>query len=183
MATESEHIFYPAGQFAQDMYSVSFAQLLTDLDFRIGSYCLSAIIGFRVVVIHLLPYLRTILMCGRWDIKRPEPEYCLCYTVGYYSTTSESEHLFYPAVQFPRAYTSNYFSGETLVTVDIESLCTFHWGMHTSGSLMLVFTILKAKFDLIKVSVFLLRKNRTANRKVVWRKNDELSRPITQRYL
>ncbi len=37
-------------------------------------------------VTHLLPYLLTIPLCGQWNDQRSEPEYWLCFSVGYYST-------------------------------------------------------------------------------------------------
>ncbi len=37
-------------------------------------------------VTHLLPYLLTITLCGQWEVQWSEPEYWLCFSVGYYST-------------------------------------------------------------------------------------------------
>ncbi len=51
-----------------------------------GSYCTSEIVGSRVMVTHLLPFILTIPLCGQWKVQWSEPEYWLCCSVGYYST-------------------------------------------------------------------------------------------------
>ncbi len=51
-----------------------------------GSYCTSIIVGSRVMVTHLLPYILTIPLCGQWNIQCSGPGCRLCFSVGYYST-------------------------------------------------------------------------------------------------
>ncbi len=51
-----------------------------------GSYCTSEIVGSRVMVTHLLPYILTNPLCGQWNIQCSEPGCWLCFNVGYYST-------------------------------------------------------------------------------------------------
>ncbi len=50
-----------------------------------GSYCTSANVGSGTTVTHLLPHLLSNPLCVQLDGQHSEPEYWLCFSVGYYS--------------------------------------------------------------------------------------------------
>ncbi len=88
---ESDYPFYPVGQFRRIRAGHLWCQIsscLTKLSLSVSSdsYCTSIIVGPRVMVTHLLPYILTIALCGQWNIQCSEPVFWLCSSVGYYST-------------------------------------------------------------------------------------------------
>ncbi len=112
--SDSDYPFYTLGQFHRICAGHLWCQIgstLTKLSLSVscGSYCTSAIVGSRVYgyplatlyitqyITHiLLTYITYILLniytiltiplCGQCKVKWFEPEYCLCFGVGYYGT-------------------------------------------------------------------------------------------------
>ncbi len=86
------------------------------------------------MVTHLLPYLLIIPLCGQWKVQWSEPEYWLCFSVGYCSTwlwIRLSIQFFGAILQdFCR---SKIFSlpigGEIKRHLIFESLYSFYWEM------------------------------------------------------
>ncbi len=89
--SESGYPFYPVVQFCRIRAGHLWSQIsssLTKLSLSIsnGSYCTCIIVGSKVVVTHLLPYIVTFPLCGQWTIQCSEPGCQLCISVDYYST-------------------------------------------------------------------------------------------------
>ncbi len=68
--SESDYPFYPVVQFRRIRAGHLWCQIsssLTKLSLSVssGSYCTTIIVGSRVMVTHLLPYILTIALCGQ----------------------------------------------------------------------------------------------------------------------
>ncbi len=68
--SESDYPFYPVVQFRRIRAGHLWCQIsssLIELSLSVsnGSYCTSIIVGSRVMVTHLLPYILTIALCGQ----------------------------------------------------------------------------------------------------------------------
>ncbi len=68
--SESDYPFYPVVQFRRIRAEHLWCQIsssLTNLGLSVssGSYCTSEIVGSRVTVTYLLPYILTIQLCGQ----------------------------------------------------------------------------------------------------------------------
>ncbi len=68
--SESDYPFYPVVQFRRICAGHLWCQISSgstklSLNVSSGSYCTSIIVGYRVMVTHLLPYILTIASCGQ----------------------------------------------------------------------------------------------------------------------
>ncbi len=85
-------------------------------------------------VTHLLPYLLTVPLCGQWRVQWSEPEYWLCFSVGYYGTWLwiRLSTLSFEAIP-QNLCRSLIFSlpmvGKIMWRLFIESLYSFYWEM------------------------------------------------------
>ncbi len=84
--------------------------------------------------LHHHSYLLTIPLCGQWKVQWSEPEYWLCFSVGYYSTWLWIRLSIQSCVAIPQDWCmslmfSRPIGGEIMWQLFFESLYSFYWEM------------------------------------------------------